>query len=266
MFMKQDIIFFLRKLHLLPLVEVFRSLIIFIQSYPKIRAFSKVNPGLILPPWGISYDAYAGLDPYLYLNLGKFHANKICKYINKFQKNKKLLICDWGCGPMRVLRHMPAFLSSHHAFLGLDYNNKTIAWAKASFPKMNFMLNNLHPPLPLKDQSIDVLYSISVFTHLSEDLFRAYVEDIHRSLKKGGILIVTLHGDRNTKVLLKSELNHYKKGQFVTRDRVKEGKRIFASYHPKKFVLDAFKDFDLLAHDTKTDRIEFQQDWWVFRK
>ena len=50
------------------------------------------------------------------------------------------------------------------------------------------------------------------------------------------------------------------------RDGFEEGKRIFTSYHPKHFVLDAFKDFTLLKHDTKTERIELQQDWWVFKK
>ncbi len=238
----------------------------FLKSYPKIKAFSRINPSFILPPWGIAYDAYAGLDPYLYLHLGQFHANKISKYIKNFQRKKKLIVCDWGCGPMRVLRHLPDIFGSTYSFIGLDYNKKTIEWAKTYFPEIDLNLNDLYPPLPLKNASVDVLYCISVFTHLSEDLFRAYVKDIYRSLKKGGILIVTLHGDRNSKLLLSSELKQYKKGKFVVRDGVEEGKRIFVSYHPKHFVLEAFKDFTLLKHDTKTERIEFQQDWWVFKK
>jgi SAM-dependent methyltransferase len=264
--MKQGVIFLLRKLHLLSLAESLRSLIQLLQAYPRIRLFSKVNPDFILPPWDIAYDAYAGLDPDLYLDLGQFHANKISRFIKIFQKNKKSMVCDWGCGPMRVLRHLPRILGPTYSFVGLDYNKKTIQWAQTCFPKINFKLNDLHPPLPLKNDSLDILYCISVFTHLSEDLFRAYVKDIHRALKKEGLLIVTLHGDRNTNVLLKSELKQYKKGKFVVRGGVKEGKRIFASYHPKHFVLDAFKDFTLLKHDAKTERIEFQQDWWIFRK
>ena len=147
----------------------------------------------------------------------------------------------------------------------MDYNKKTIKWAKTYFQEIDLKLNDLYPPLPLKNTSVDVLYCISVFTHLSEDLFRAYVKDIYRSLKKGGIIIFTLHGDRNSKLLLSSELKQYKKGKFVVRDGVEEGKRIFASYHPKHFVLDAFKDFTLLKHDTKTECIEFQQDWWYLK-
>lgn len=219
-----------------------------------------------MPPWDISYDAYAGLNPQDYLNLGIFHAKKISSFIKKHNTKKKLVICDWGCGPMRVLRHLPDVALGSHAFVGLDYNKKTIDWARSSFPHIEFKLNNLNPPLPLEDESVDVIYCISVFTHLSEALFKAYVSDIYRSLKKGGILIATLHGDRNSIHLIKSELDQYNRGEFVVRDKVEEGKRIFASYHPKGFVENAFSQFSVEEHDDSNDEWNFQQDWWVFKK
>jgi SAM-dependent methyltransferase len=264
--MKQKIIRILRNFHLLAVTEQVRSLLQFIKSYRKIRNFKKINPNFILPPWGISYDAYAGLNPQDYLNLGIFHAKKITSFIKKYNYQDKLVVCDWGCGPMRVLRHLPDSIGAGHEFIGLDYNRKTIDWAKSSFPDISFKLNNLNPPLPLGDDSVDVIYCISVFTHLSEGVFRAYVDDIYRSLKKGGILIATLHGDRNSINLIKSELDQYNKGQFVVRDKVEEGKRIFASYHPQPFVRDAFSQFSVEEHDDSNDAWNFQQDWWVFKK
>lgn len=97
-------------------------------------------------------------------------------------------------------------------------------------------------------------------------MFKAYVNDIYRSLKKGGILIATLHGDRNSIHLIKSELDQYNRGEFVVRDKVEEGKRIFASYHPKGFVKNAFSQFSIEEFDNSNDEWNFQQDWWVFKK
>lgn len=264
--MKQKIIRLLRNLHLLGFAEQVRSLALFLKSYRKIQTFKKLHPGFILPPWGISYDAYAGLNPQDYMNLGVFHAKKIASFLQKYSQKQKMVICDWGCGPMRVLRHLPEFVGKKHTFIGLDYNRETISWAKSSFPDIEFKLNNLNPPLPLEDSSVDVIYCISVFTHLSEDVFKAYVSDIYRALKKGGILIATLHGDRNSTRLLRAELEKYNKGEFVVRDKVEEGKRIFASYHPEAFVNVAFNQFFVEEHDDSDDEWNFQQDWWVFKK
>lgn len=61
--MKQKIIRLLRDLHLLGFAEQLRSLVQFVKSYRKIQSFNKAHPNFILPPWGISYDAYAGLNP-----------------------------------------------------------------------------------------------------------------------------------------------------------------------------------------------------------
>lgn len=264
--MKQKLLYLLRKAGLLGFAEQVRSYVNFIRSYRHLRMFAKEHPNFILPPWGIAYDAYAGLDPKAYLQLGEFHAKKIVSFIKKYKDHSAITVCDWGCGPMRVLRHLPELLGNKNSYLGLDYNPESIQWAQANFPHIHFKLNQLLPPLPLEDASFDVIYSISVFTHLSEDVFKAYVNDIYRVLKKGGMLITTLHGDRNSIRLMDFELEKYKKGEFVVRDNVQEGKRIFTSYHPNPFILNAFHQFTVLEQDVSNDDPNFQQDWWVFKK
>ncbi len=265
--MKQKIVLVLRNMHLLWMAEVLRSLIEFCKSYKLLREFKIQYPDFALPPWGVSYDAYGGLNPNDYLSLGVTHANKVSSLIKKNLGIKEsLVICDWGCGPVRVLRHMPKILGKNHSYLGLDYNENTIKWASRTFPQIDFRLNKLTPPLPIEDNSLDVIYSISVFTHLSESLFEDYVNDIFRILKKDGILITTLHGDKNSNALLKDELEIYRNGKFVVRDKVEEGKRTFVSYHPKKFVIKAFNKFTLLDYDDSTDSSSFHQEWWVFKK
>src|ERR1043165_8053538 len=49
-------------------------------------------------------------------------------------------------------------------------------------------------PLPYKDQMFDLIYSLSVFTHLSENHASQWLSEMNRVLKPGGILIITIHG------------------------------------------------------------------------
>lgn len=266
--MKQILILALRKYKLLHIAESFKSKYSYLMGRKKINKFKKEYPNFILPPWNISYDAYAGLDPYKYYELGFNHASIISQYVKNFvaPSSGQMVICDWGCGPMRVLRHLPLLIGQSNYYVGLDFNPDTVKWASANFQNIKFLNNNLSPPLPLESESVDVIYNISVFTHLSKEMFLAYVDELSRVLKKGGLLIATLHGDRNSKNLLPFELIRYKNGEFVARDNVKEGKRIFISYHPTDFVLNAFNSFEVLAHNQDTVSNDFMQDWWVFRK
>ena len=46
------------------------------------------------------------------------------------------------------------------------------------------------------DASIDVIYAISVFTHLSEAMHESWMAELRRVLKPDGILLATLHGNK----------------------------------------------------------------------
>lgn len=265
--MKQQIVRFLRAFGLLPIAEKCRSHLVYRKQRTAIVEFEAKHPDFPLPPWDIAYDAFAGLIPQDYVDLGNAHASRLSGYINKHLDSKTpLTVADWGCGPARVLRRMPEALGSKHQFIGLDYNETTIAWDKATFPIIEFRKNALSPPLPLADDSVDALYCISVFTHLSEQLTKAYIADIFRVLKSGGILIATLHGDKNAQNLTPIEHAQYAAGTYVERGHVTEGKRIYVSYHPPSFVQSAFAKFEVLQNDKQNEFDNFNQEWWVFRK
>lgn len=265
--MKQQIVRLMRLFGLLPLGEKIRSFLLYQKQKEAIFKFEAEHPDFPLPPWDIAYDAFAGLVPGFYVSLGTFHAKRISTYITKYlNPQSALTVVDWGCGPARVLRRMPETLGVQHQFIGLDYNDKTIAWGQAAFPEITFRKNELSPPLPLLDESVDVLYCISVFTHLSEELTKLYIADIYRVLKSGGILIATLHGDMNAQNLTLAEYEKYAKGIYVERGNVTEGKRIYVSYHPPSFVKNAFGSFNVLQRDKENESESFAQEWWVFQK
>ena len=124
---------------------------------------------------------------------------------------------------------------------------------------IDFIQNNLIPPLDLHDNSIDVLYSVSVFTHLSKEMHFRWIEEIKRVLKPGGLFIGTFHGDESCGNLLSYEKSKYCNGEFVSRGNVKEGSRIYAAYHSDKFI-----ENELLAgfDSVRKDESVFSQSIW----
>jgi SAM-dependent methyltransferase len=235
-----------------------------IKSHRSRRKFQRENPGFVLPPADLAYDAYGRWNAETYRRQGREHAQYIAGLINQYRPEARVIV-EWGCGPMRVLRHMPAIFRNH-SIIGLDYNPKTIEWCKRQFRSIQFHHNDLSPPLPLKDGQADVIYSISVLTHLSEPLHYSYVVDLVRCLSPGGILIVTLQGDSFVHKLMANERAKYERGQLVVRDGVTEGKRGFSAFHNPMFVRDLFKNLEILVHDTARRVPGFSQDTWVVKR
>lgn len=59
-----------------------------------------------------------------------------------------------------------------------------------------FVNNRPEPPLTFESGYFDVVSSFSVFTHLNERLQDLWLLEIARVLKPGGIVILSVHGER----------------------------------------------------------------------
>jgi ubiquinone/menaquinone biosynthesis C-methylase UbiE len=60
----------------------------------------------------------------------------------------------------------------------------------------SFSVNDNLPPLPFADSTFDLIYSISIFTHLPEDMQFAWLAELARVLVAGGYAVLTVHGSR----------------------------------------------------------------------
>jgi SAM-dependent methyltransferase len=100
-------------------------------------------------------------------------------------------ILDFGCGPGRLAACIRD-LHPRALLYGCDIDPEAIAWARASLHDVGrFIVSGAEPPLPFDDGSFDLVYAISVFTHLPEDLQHAWLAELRRVLKPGGILLTT---------------------------------------------------------------------------
>lgn len=175
---------------------------------------------------------------------------------------------DWGCGPGRIIRHLPEVINSGCSFYGTDYNEQSIAWCSRNIPEVNFNLNHLEAKLPYQNDFFEVIYGISIFTHLSEAMHYDWFNELYRVLKPGGILFMTTQGANFLVKLNKAEKTRFEAGALVVRGKVKEGHRTFSAFQPKTYMLALFDQMEVLEH------VEFPignvkvvpQDIWIVRK
>jgi SAM-dependent methyltransferase len=102
-------------------------------------------------------------------------------------------VLDFGCGAGRTLRH---FLDEAQVgeFYGCDIDEPSIAWLDSNLsPPFNVFVNAEEPPLPLERSSFDLIWAISVFTHIT-DHWAAWLLELHRLLRNDGLLFATILG------------------------------------------------------------------------
>ena len=107
--------------------------------------------------------------------------------------NQVRRVLDFGCGCGRTLRWL--LKVGHSAeFHGVDVDREAIAWCTEHYPQARFAVNSPEPPLPFPDGFFDVVYCLSVFTHLNETMQDAWIGELHRLLAPGGVLLISVHG------------------------------------------------------------------------
>jgi SAM-dependent methyltransferase len=100
---------------------------------------------------------------------------------------------DFGCGAGRVLPHFAA-LAPACACAGCDVDESAVRWASLHRPELDWSLSSFQPPLPYPPDSFDLVYSISVFSHLDRELTRLWLDELARVLAPGGMALLSVHG------------------------------------------------------------------------
>jgi ubiquinone/menaquinone biosynthesis C-methylase UbiE len=256
----------LRKLGLLYAADTVRFWIEKWRHAARNRRFRRQHPDFVLPPDYLLYESFR-LDYEKYYQSGKAAATWLAALIQKHTARPDPAILDWGCGPGRVIRHLSALFPDSR-ITGSDYNTQSIRWCSSHLSGVTFIQNELNPPLQVADNSQDVLYGISIFTHLSEHNHNAWAAEIHRVLRSNGIAIISTQGDNFIPLLTEKEAQSYLQGELVVRGMVKEGHRTFSAFQPNKYMMNSFNMFDVVEHQmiTPTPGSPLPQDIWVFKK
>ncbi len=242
----------------------------YIESYKNRKVnkdFKRSNPNVKLPPDYLIYESFQiNYNKYFTesIETAKWIANYFGKYIDLH--NKKIL--DWGCGPGRVIRHLPSVIGNGCEYFGTDYNKKSIDWCSKNLPEIKFNKNSLEAILPYSDDFFDVIYGISIFTHLSEQLHYDWYNELFRVLKPNGIMFLTVQGDNFRVKLTDKEVSKYNNGELIVRGKVKEGHRTFSAFQPTGFMKKLFENVEILEHVvTRPESVKWlPQDIWIIKK
>ena len=109
-------------------------------------------------------------------------------------------VLDFGCGAGRTLRHFLAEAEEAEVW-GVDIDTASVAWlGRELCPPLHVQQAPASPPLGLEHGSFDLVWALSVFTHLTDSSL-AWLLELHGLLRPGGLLIATYMGRWNSEVL-----------------------------------------------------------------
>ena len=173
-------------------------------------------------------------------------------------------VLDFGCGCGRVTRYWSDF---EGAVSGSDVNAKAIEWCRDNLGFASFERNTLAPPLDFDAESFDLVYALSVFTHLTAELQLAWRDEMLRVLRPGGLLLVTTHGRSYVPRLDAGERAQFERGELVVRWGDVPGTNLCSAYHPEPYLHDTFaQGFAFLELEPEGARGNPTQDLVLLRK
>lgn len=161
-------------------------------------------------------------------------------------------VLDFGCGCGRTLMWYKEKAGTT-SFYGTDIDSEAIAWCKDNIGFAEFGVNGALPPLGYASSMFDLVYAISVFTHLDEDYQFKWLDELARVTRPGGMVLVTVHGVRTHSGLPPSRQAELKNKGFlyITTNVTKS---IFpawyqTAYHTEEYVRDRFsKHFNVVEY------------------
>src|SRR5262249_27140661 len=120
--------------------------------------------------------------------------------------------------------------------VGTDLNPAAVRWCRTNLAFASFEENGLAPPLPFEDGRFELVYALSVFTHLPEELQLAWMKELRRVLRPGGWLLLSTHGDAYRERLDADERVRFRAGDLVVRWEQVAGTNLCSAFHPESYV------------------------------
>jgi SAM-dependent methyltransferase len=222
---------------------------------------SAADDGRPVPPRRLMVRVAGTADGDWFLRSGRAAYDAIAAHVPIAELGSVL---DFGCGCGRVTRYWDDFDGD---VAGSDLDAGAIEWCRANLGFARFERNGLAPPLAFDRESFDLVYALSVFTHLTEELQLSWRDELLRVLRPGGLLLLTTHGRSYAPRLDPDERARFERGELVVRWSDVPGTNLCSAYHPESYLRETFaQGFAFLELDPEGARGNPTQDLVVLRK
>jgi SAM-dependent methyltransferase len=189
-----------------------------------------------LPPARLRALTVPSFDAGYFLTTGRFNYEQINALLLGAGADPGSLgaVLDFGCGCGRVARWWPA--AGGPELHGCDYNPELAGWCERNLPAISVRVNGLQPPLPYPDARFDLVYALSIFTHLPGPEQGRWVLELARVLAPGGYLCLTVAGEAQLDRLSPRERRAFARGEPVIQFEEMAGTNVCAAFHPRTYV------------------------------
>jgi SAM-dependent methyltransferase len=239
-------------------------------GYERLRAIGRDGAGadepLPVPPAKLRIRVAGTADLDWFLESGRLAEGALRQSVARAGTRLEDLaaILDFGCGCGRVTRRLAGLPGEVR---GSDFDGVAVAWCREKLRFATFTQNGLEPPLPFPDGDVDLVYAFSVLTHLPVPVQHAWVEELTRILRPGGLLLVSTHGERYLERLNVAEQQAFGRGEVVVRFEEVAGKNLCTTFHPPAYVRERLgADLELVEELPQGATGNPHQDLFLFRK
>ena len=145
-----------------------------------------------LPPASLRFHV-GSVEPEFFVDVGKRCAADLEQALGTLGREWSSFerVLDFGCGCGRTL----VWLRDRGPELfGCDLHEPCIDWCREKLDFGTFCTNEARPPFDFPDGSFDLVYAISVFTHLDEQDQFDWLRELQRVTRPGGVLLLSVHG------------------------------------------------------------------------
>ncbi len=129
---------------------------------------------------------------------------------------KTATICDFACGWGRITRFFMKDTLAENIY-GLDVLGDAINVCREAFEGPVFEVVPQNVPYRFETHKFDIITAFSLFSHLNESTAKQILQEFHRMLKPGGLVVVTSRGKafmkhcENTRKIAEDQKNDYQK-------------------------------------------------------